>query len=130
MAAACPARHSAWVSGVLIVAVWCGIRVPGRAVKLGSSASAALNLTVALFIGTASTRARQPASAPGPSSRSVATGSALLITTGALIRSPPASSTPSSGTIRATGSPAATTAPASTAASCIRKLTIPIPPCT
>ena len=74
-------------------------------------------LTVALFIGMRSTRAFQVGSTRSASSRLVTTGSALEITTGALIRSPTASSTPSPGMIRATGTPAATVAPASTAAS-------------
>ena len=89
-----------------------------------------MSLTVQPTIGTESTFARQAGSAESPRSRSVTFGSALETTTGAWIRSPPASSTPSPGKIRATGTSVATTAPSALAASQSRNETMPIPPTT
>ena len=54
--------------------------MPGRALKLGNSLSAMFSLTVQPVCGTASTRARQTASAASPSSESVVRGSALETT--------------------------------------------------
>ena len=106
------------------------MRVPGRALKLGSSLSAKLHLTVQPVCGTSSTRARQVLSAALPSRARVTRGSAFETTHDAETRSPPSSSTPAPGMMRATGALVKTTAPASRAMSQRMNETMPIPPST
>ena len=79
--------------------------VPGRAVKLGSSLSTMLSLTVQPTWGTASTRARQPGRRHCPEDAGSRAGRRSRRRSGDSIRSPPSSSTPSPGMMRATGTP-------------------------